>query len=62
MRFKGSFKIAYVVMLVILCCAATHAQVTAIKAGKLIDPATGTVSVNQVILIEARPLKPLALA
>jgi hypothetical protein len=28
------------------------AQVTAIKAGRLVDPETGTVAANQVILIE----------
>jgi hypothetical protein len=28
------------------------AQVTAIRAGRLVDPETGTIAVNQVILIE----------
>ncbi len=30
------------------------AQVTAIKAGKLVDPETGTTLTNQVILVEGR--------
>lgn len=33
------------------------AQVTAIKAGKLLDPAGGAVSANQVILIEGKKIK-----
>ncbi|HEY8175189.1 MAG TPA: amidohydrolase family protein [Gemmatimonadaceae bacterium] len=32
--------------------AAANAQVTAIKAGRLVDPEAGTVSMNQVILVE----------
>src|SRR5689334_10160134 len=31
-----------------------NAQVTAIRAGRLIDPETGTVSTNQVILVQDR--------
>ncbi len=39
----------------LLACAAAPvaAQVTAIRAGRLVDPETGTVAANQVILIEA---------
>jgi len=33
------------------------AQVTVIKAGKLVDPATGTAAVNQIILIEGEKIK-----
>lgn len=33
------------------------AQVTAIKAGKLVDPETGTVATNQIILIEGDKIK-----
>jgi imidazolonepropionase-like amidohydrolase len=33
------------------------AQVTAIKAGKLVDPETGTVAVNQIILIDGEKIK-----
>lgn len=34
-----------------------HAQITAIKAGKLIDPETGTTAVNQIILVEGKRIK-----
>ena len=39
----------------LLCLVTTLsvAQVTAIKAGRLIDPETGTVAINQVILVQA---------
>ena len=37
----------------LLATTAASAQVTAIKAGRLVDPEAGTVSTNQVILIEA---------
>src|SRR5258705_4706758 len=33
------------------------AQVIAIRAGKLVDPDSGTVAVNQVILVEAGKIK-----
>lgn len=39
-------------LLIVLCCASTVAQTVAIRAGHLIDPATGTVADNQVILIK----------
>jgi imidazolonepropionase-like amidohydrolase len=46
------------VMLFIFCAAfAANAQVTAIRAGKVVDPATGTVSSNQIILVEGRDIK-----
>ncbi len=34
--------------------SATAAPITAIKAGRLIDPATGTVALNQIILVQNR--------
>ena len=37
----------------LLAAAALPAQVTAIRAGQLVDPATGTTARNQVILVEA---------
>lgn len=39
-------------VLLALAAAAAAAQVTAIRAGRLVDPETGTVAANQVILIE----------
>lgn len=44
-------------VLLLSCTADARAQVTAIKAGRLVDPATATTSVNQVILIEGRKIK-----
>lgn len=41
----------------LLASAPGHGQVTAIKAGKLIDPATATTSINEVILIEGGKIK-----
>jgi len=43
-------KILLLILLVFLL--KTNAQITAIKAGKVLDPATGIVSSNQIILIE----------
>jgi imidazolonepropionase-like amidohydrolase len=44
-----------IAMLMFLSVAVTaDAQVTAIRAGRLIDPATGTVSANQIILVEGQ--------
>ena len=43
---------AALIMLLIIAALKAGAQVTAIKAGRLIDPETGTAATNQVILIE----------
>jgi imidazolonepropionase-like amidohydrolase len=41
------------IALFILCPSASYAQgITAIKAGRLVDPETGTASANQIILVE----------
>src|ERR1051326_7544234 len=39
-------------LLATLACVAAHAQVIAIRTGHLIDPETGTVADNQLILVE----------
>ena len=57
MKFKNAFKLVFVTVLVVLCHAAVRAQVTAIKAGRLVDPEAATVAVNQVILIEGQTIK-----
>jgi imidazolonepropionase-like amidohydrolase len=44
-------------LLVLAVAPARAQQVTAIKAGKLIDPETGATAVNQVILVEGRKIK-----
>jgi imidazolonepropionase-like amidohydrolase len=42
----------YVVLVLIIVVSTASAQVTAIKAGHLVDPETGTEAANQVILVE----------
>jgi imidazolonepropionase-like amidohydrolase len=44
--------LAALLVFVLLPFAPASAQVTAIRAGRLLDPASGTVSANQVILVE----------
>jgi imidazolonepropionase-like amidohydrolase len=41
-----------VLLLILIGITAAYAQVTAIRAGNLIDPETGTISKNSIILIE----------
>ncbi|HKQ52521.1 MAG TPA: amidohydrolase family protein, partial [Pyrinomonadaceae bacterium] len=55
----GRFSAPRIILLLLLFLvpAGARAQVTAIKAGKLVDPETGTVSTNQVILVEGRKIK-----
>ena len=48
------------ITLLLFCFVNGQAQVTVIKAGKLVDPATGTTLTNQVILVEGGRLKSLA--
>src|SRR5688572_33117098 len=43
---------AHILMLVLSIATAANAQVTAIKAGRLVDPEAGTIATNQVILVE----------
>jgi imidazolonepropionase-like amidohydrolase len=45
------------VLIFMLLPVAGQAQVTAIKAGKLVNPETGTATANQVILVEGRQIK-----
>lgn len=44
--------IVFLAGLLLLAAAPAAAQVTAIRAGRLVDPEAGTVAVNQVILVE----------
>ena len=57
MKFAKAFNVVLVTLLVLLCADLDQAQVTAIKAGSLVDPETGSVTVNQVILIEGQTIK-----
>ncbi len=43
--------------LCLLCAAGARAQVTVIKAGRLIDPEAGTAAANQIIVVEGRKIK-----
>ncbi|NDD62808.1 MAG: amidohydrolase family protein [Acidobacteria bacterium] len=44
-------------LLFLLSAVGADAQVTAIRAGKLVDPESGTTSLNQVILVEGRTIR-----
>src|SRR5688572_11410960 len=57
MKFKNAFKLVFVTVLLVLCYAVGRAQVTAIKAGNLIDPEAGIVTANQIILVEGQTIK-----
>lgn len=45
------------VLLLLSVASIADAQVTAIRAGKVVDPATGTVTSNQTILVEGQDIK-----
>jgi imidazolonepropionase-like amidohydrolase len=58
MRLKTIFTASLAITLLALCAATTtRAQVTVIKAGKLVNPETGTSAVNQVIIVEGGKIK-----
>ncbi len=57
MKPTSLFKLVYLPVLIVFCSALINAQVTAIKAGKLLDPETGTITANQIILVEGQTIK-----
>jgi imidazolonepropionase-like amidohydrolase len=57
MKTRKIFCITIIVALFIFSVVAGRAQVTAIKAGKLVDPEAGTTTINQIILIEGQNIK-----
>jgi imidazolonepropionase-like amidohydrolase len=57
MKIKTSMWTVLVVALLAGIPSIAHAQVIAIKAGKLVDPESATVATNQIILIEGRTIK-----
>jgi imidazolonepropionase-like amidohydrolase len=57
MKLTKLYSVALTVALLLLSLAATQAQVIAIKAGKLVDPETGTATANQIILVENGRIK-----
>jgi imidazolonepropionase-like amidohydrolase len=46
-----------IIILLLSCFVNGQAQITAIKAGKLVDPTMGTTLTNQIILIEGKKIK-----
>lgn len=57
MKRTNLFKCGFLSLLFVINSASIHAQVTAIKAGKLLDPETGTITTNQIILVEDQTIK-----
>ena len=57
MNFKRSTRTLVGLALFLLCTAAARAQVTVIKAGRLVDPEAGSAAPDQVIVVEGRKLK-----
>ena len=57
MKPRPIFTVLVTIALLAFCAVATRAQVTAIKAGKLVVPETGTTATNQIILIEGKKIK-----
>jgi imidazolonepropionase-like amidohydrolase len=57
MKVRNFYSVILGLAFLVLSTGSIHAQVTAIKAGKLVDPESGTISTNQVILIEGRKIK-----
>jgi imidazolonepropionase-like amidohydrolase len=57
MKLENSSRALLAFLLLSLCCAAARAQVTVIKAGRLVDPETGQASTNQTIVVEGRKIK-----
>ena len=59
---SGLYWFLWMVLLAVLSAGVTPAQsqsasITAIKAGRLIDPETGTATTDQVIIIEGEKIK-----
>jgi len=57
MRNRKVFNALFAFLLIAFCLITADAQVTAIKAGKLVDPEAGTTAVNQIILVENGRIK-----
>ena len=57
MKFTNAYKLVFVAILAVLCHAVGYAQVTVIRAGRLVDPEAGTIAANQTILVEGQVIK-----
>ena len=56
-RIETTRRIVFFFLFALLAYGISNAQVTAIRAGRVVDPETGKVSVNQVIVVEGRDIK-----
>jgi imidazolonepropionase-like amidohydrolase len=50
-------RFSLVLTLLVLTAAAANAQMTAIRAGRVVDPETGKVALNQIILVDGQDIK-----
>jgi imidazolonepropionase-like amidohydrolase len=57
MKIRQSISGLSLILCFAFCHLASEGQITAIKAGKLVDPETGKTAVNQIILVENRRIK-----
>ena len=57
MKLQPVARIVFIAALLLLFHAIGRAQITVIKAGKLVDPETGVVTANQIILVEGQTIK-----
>ena len=57
MKFRKSIRALVALILFALCATAARAQVTVIKAGRLVDPEAGTAASDQLIVVEGRRIK-----
>ena len=57
MKLTRPYVCIFAVVLFLICAVVCNAQVTVIKAGKLVDPDSGTTAINQVIIIEGTKIK-----
>lgn len=52
MKLTRLYSALLTITLLLVCLTVAHAQAIAVKAGKLVDPETGTTATNQIILVE----------
>jgi imidazolonepropionase-like amidohydrolase len=57
MKYRLAIRCAVWTILAIALVLPAHAQLTAIRAGKLVDPATGTTSTNQIIIVDGKKIQ-----
>ena len=57
MKFKTQTLSLVLLALLALCAAGARAQVTVIRAGRLVDPEAGTAAANQTVVVEGRTIK-----